>query len=90
VRNRPIGTKIQFRHPTFMRFLAVFFLEIDVWKGSKDIRTCKTIICTIDSLKKDSEVKILIGCTESEEKKILDFYNQSGYFAAIIVKRPHV
>lgn len=38
---------------------------IDVWVGSGEKRI-DAIICTIDLLKRDSEIKILIGCTEEE------------------------
>ena len=42
---------------------------IDVWVGSGE-RKLDAIVCTVDLLKKDSEIKILIGCTE-EEKTIV-------------------
>ena len=43
---------------------------IDVWKGS-DGDYIDAIICTIDLLKKDSEIKILIGCTEAEKQSVM-------------------
>lgn len=37
---------------------------IDVWVGSDPHRKIDAIMCTVDILKKDSEIKILIGCTK--------------------------
>ena len=39
---------------------------IDVWIGTNPLRQINGILCTIDYMKKDSEIKILIGCTEKE------------------------
>lgn len=36
---------------------------IDVWVGS-DEKKVDAIMCIVDLMKKDSEIKILIGCTE--------------------------
>lgn len=41
---------------------------IDVWLGSKKSRKVDAVICIVDYLKKDSEIKILIGCTEKEKQ----------------------
>lgn len=43
---------------------------IDVWKGTDTMQEIDAVICTVDLLKRDSEIKILIGCTEAEEEKI--------------------
>lgn len=44
-----------------------------MWCGNLSEPVCDTDICTIDLLKKDSEIKILIGYTE-EEKAIIIVY----------------
>jgi inorganic pyrophosphatase len=49
---------------------------VDVWAGSGDLRQVTGILCTIDLYKQDTELKILLGCTEDEMKTILDFVNQ--------------
>ena len=36
---------------------------IDVWRGADASRKIDAIMCTVDLRKKDSEIKILIGCT---------------------------
>ena len=43
---------------------------IDVWKG-KDGDYIDAIICTVDLLKRDSEIKILIGCSEEEKRFVM-------------------
>ncbi|SHO48327.1 inorganic pyrophosphatase [Anaerocolumna xylanovorans] len=60
---------------------------IDIWRGSSPDNNIETIICTVDLLKKDSEIKILIGCTETEKKEIYEFHNNSEYMKGIMVSR---
>ncbi len=60
---------------------------IDLWRGTQENETADGIICTIDELKRDSEIKILIGCTEQEMKLIFDFHNSSRLMGAILIKR---
>ena len=38
---------------------------IDVWVGSQN-KQIDAIMCIVDLMKRDSEIKILIGCTEEE------------------------
>jgi inorganic pyrophosphatase len=38
-------------------------------------------------LKKDSEIKVLIGCTEEEKSEIYNFLNNSKFMKAIMVRR---
>ena len=61
--------------------------EIDVWHGSKNVDSLDTVVCTVDILKKDTEIKLLIGCTEEELKIIIDFLENSEYISAILIKR---
>ena len=39
---------------------------IDLWRGSRQDGHVDAVICTVDLLKKDSEIKLLIGCSEEE------------------------
>jgi len=51
---------------------------IDVWLGSL-ISTDKTltgILCTFDTLKRDAEIKLLIGCTEEDVQVIQNFHKE--------------
>ena len=46
---------------------------IDIWMGTEE-RKVVGIICTVDLLKRDSEIKILIGCNEKEIDYIYNFH----------------
>jgi inorganic pyrophosphatase len=60
---------------------------IDVWRGSLTNDTVTAIICTIDLMKKDSEIKLIIGCTEEEISTICKFHNSSEFMKGILIKR---
>ncbi len=60
--------------------------EIDVWRGTAS-KNVDAIICTIDLMKRDSEIKLLIGCTTEEKGKILEFHNNSEYMKGILLER---
>lgn len=60
---------------------------IDVWLGTNSLKKLNAIICTVDTLKKDSEIKVLIGCTKEETKKIYKLHNQSDYMKGILIER---
>jgi inorganic pyrophosphatase len=61
---------------------------IDVWQGSLEPLTVTAVICTIDLLKKDSEIKLLIGCTSDEMELVYRFHNESEYMKGILIRRP--
>ena len=63
--------------------------EIDVWLGTAAHHRLTAIACTVDILKKDAEIKLIIGCTEAEIAIIRDFYNNE-YMSDIIIKRTKV
>jgi inorganic pyrophosphatase len=60
---------------------------IDLWSGSAPHRSLTAIMVTLDIKKKDSEVKLLIGCTEEEIKTIEAFHN-CYYQSGILIRRP--
>ena len=60
---------------------------IDVWVGTNSKKRASAVICTVDIMKKDSEIKILIGCTEEEIDSIYEFHNNSEYMKGILLKR---
>ncbi len=60
---------------------------IDVWVGSAPEPQIDAIMCVVDARKKDSEIKILIGCTEQEKSKIYEFHNHSQYMKGILIRR---
>jgi len=48
---------------------------IDVWLGSLSTRTLTGILCTFDKIKRDAEIKLLIGCTQEDIEIIRNFHN---------------
>jgi len=60
---------------------------IDVWVGSERNRKITGVICTVDLLKRDSEIKILLGCTEEEIKMIEADHNASDLMKGLLIRR---
>ena len=60
---------------------------IDVWVGTGE-KKIDAIMCIVNLMKKDSEIKILIGCTEEEKSIIYEMHNQSQYMKGILIRRP--
>ena len=60
---------------------------IDVWRGSMESNAVNAIICTVDIMKNDSEIKLLVGCTEDEMQIIYDFHNSSEFMKGILIHR---
>lgn len=60
---------------------------IDVWRGTDKEQKIDAIMCTVDLKKKDSEIKILIGCTDVEKDKIYHIHNDSQYMKGIMIYR---
>lgn len=58
---------------------------IDVWVGT-DEKKIDAIIVIVDLMKKDSEIKILIGCTEEEKQIIYKTHNEE-YMKGILIRR---
>jgi inorganic pyrophosphatase len=92
--DRPRGTAHP-RYPDLIYPLDYGYLEdtrsgddggIDVWIGSIPGRQVSAVILTVDLLKKDGEMKLLLGCNE-EEKQILLRMHQRGSQSALLVSR---
>lgn len=60
---------------------------IDVWVGTKEGKSIDAIMCIVDLMKKDSEIKILIGCTEEEKERIYKTHNETRYMKGILIER---
>lgn len=60
---------------------------IDLWRGSLQTQTADAVICTVDLMKRNSEIKLMLGCTEEEKRIILDFHNDSPYMKGILIQR---
>jgi len=92
--DRPKGSRHP-RYPNLVYPVDYGYLEntasmdgggIDVWQGTGG-DSVGAVICTVDLLKRDSEIKILIGCSETETRLILDAHNDSEYMKGILVTR---
>lgn len=93
--DRPKGTA----HPKFPDFIYKVdygYLEntssmdgagIDVWIGTKENKSIDAVMCIVDLMKKDSEIKILIGCTKEEKEIIYKTHNETQYMKGILIER---
>ncbi|MBQ4425279.1 MAG: inorganic pyrophosphatase [Lachnospiraceae bacterium] len=59
---------------------------IDVWVGSSD-KKVDAIMCIVDLMKRDSEIKILVGCTEEEKLEVYRTHNETQYIKGILIRR---
>lgn len=92
--DRPKGT-VHPKYPNFIYRVNYGYLKnttsmdgagIDVWVGTGD-KKVDAIMCTVDLMKKDSEIKILIGCTEEEKAIVYQTHNESPYMKGILIYR---
>lgn len=60
---------------------------IDVWFGSLRDKTLTGILCTFDTLKRDAEIKLLVGCTEEDIEIIREFHSD---MATLFIPNPMV
>ena len=61
---------------------------IDGWAGSVPARGLDAVMVTVDLMKRDSEIKLLIGCTEEEKQLVWHQHNDSQYMKGILIRRP--
>lgn len=59
---------------------------IDVWVGSGK-KIVDGVLCTVDLQKRDSEIKILLGCTEEEKASIYRMHNHTESMKGILIRR---
>ena len=92
--DRPKGTAHP-KYPDFIYKMDYGYLKntsamdgdgIDVWVGSGE-KTVDAIMCIVDLIKKDSEIKILIGCTEEEKLEVYNTHNETQYMKGILIRR---
>lgn len=93
--DRPKGT-IHPRFPDFLYPVDYGYLDntssmdgegIDVWVGTDERKQIDAILCTIDLLKRDAEIKILIGCTEKEKETVYRTQNEKDCMKGILIRR---
>ena len=92
--DRPKGTAHP-KYPDFIYKVDYGYLKntssmdgagIDVWIGSGEKRI-DAIMCIVDLMKRDSEIKILIGCTEEEKQIVYQTHNETEYMKGILIRR---
>ena len=59
---------------------------VDIWVGSLGGKKVVGALCTVDLLKRDTELKILIDCSDEEIHAIMNFVDTSQ-MQAIYVKK---
>lgn len=93
--DRPKGT-VHPRFPNYIYKVDYGYLKdtasmdgagIDVWVGTDARKQIDAIMCIVDLMKKDSEIKILIGCTEEEKRIIYETHNKTQFMKGILVRR---
>ena len=93
--DRPKGT-VHPKYPDFVYRVDYGYLKntssmdgdgIDVGVGSESDKQIDAIMCTVDVMKKDSEIKILIGCTEEEKAIVYETHNETQYMKGILIRR---
>ncbi|MCD6285470.1 MAG: inorganic pyrophosphatase [Anaerolineae bacterium] len=60
----------------------------DVWVGSGGQGEITGVVCSVDLAQRDTEIKILLGCTADDIDIIADFHNR-GDQAAIVIRPAH-
>jgi F420 biosynthesis protein FbiB-like protein len=61
---------------------------IDLWLGSIVDRPLDSVVMTVDLLQRDVEIKLLLGCTDSEKLTILNFLNADSMRALLLQRTP--
>lgn len=59
---------------------------IDVWLGTGE-RKLDAVMCIVDLMKRDSEIKLLLGCTEEEKAAIYQIHNETPYMKGVLIRR---
>ena len=60
---------------------------IDVWRGGDPSRGLTGVVVTVDLIKRDSEIKVLIQCTP-QEMEITSAFHDDDQQRALLITRP--
>ncbi len=60
---------------------------IAVYKGTMSDYMVTTLVIAADILKKEIDVKLLVGCSPQEEEEILRFLNQTDFQKSVLIRR---
>jgi inorganic pyrophosphatase len=93
--DRPAGSRHQ-RYPDLVYGVDNGYLAgtssmdlggIDVWRGTNAGAGLVAIMVTVDMVKRDSEIKLLIDAMEDEIKYIANFHNNSDRMKGLLIRR---
>jgi inorganic pyrophosphatase len=93
--DRPKGSPHP-RYPDFVYPLDYGYVEgtaamdgggIDVWRGSDPRLSLDAVMCIVDLVKRDSEIKLLIGCTGEEKAIVYRTHNETEFMKGIMIAR---
>lgn len=62
--------------------------SVDAWRGSLKRTALTGLILTIDTLKRDIECKLLIGCTPQEIDTLVNFHNRGQQSGLLMTPPP--
>jgi inorganic pyrophosphatase len=94
--DRPAGTRHP-RIPDLIYPLDYGYLEsttamdgggVDVWRGSLQESVVTGAFLTVDLVKRDAEVKLLVGCTPEEAEHALATHRTGSQAALLIWREP--
>ena len=92
--DRPKGTRHP-RYPELVFPLDYGYLKnttggdgdgIDVWLGTAGHRRLTAIAATVDMMKRDAEIKLIVGCTD-EEIAVIERCHNNLFQSGIIIRR---
>lgn len=93
--DRPAGTQHP-RYPDLVYGVDYGYLEgtssmdgggIDVWRGTDAGMGLVAVMVTVDMVKRDSEIKLIIGATEDEIAYVVAFHNNSDKMKGLLIRR---
>ncbi len=52
-----------------------------------ELKGINGVFCTVDSMKRDTELKILIGCSDTDINIIENFYSNNPYMSGLLIRK---
>ena len=92
--DRPKGS-VHPKYPDFLYPVDYGYLQntssmdgegIDLWSGTGGSQV-NAILCIVDLLKRDSEIKLLLGCTGTEIESIRKVLHRPPFLNALLIRR---
>jgi len=62
--------------------------EIDVFLGHPGARNVTGVVVTVDARKRDTELKLLLGCTPGQMQAVQAFLSWPDSFGCVVLPRP--